>query len=100
MEMVLEAGHVNEGLGTLKARRPKGSEGCPEVSVREGPDELTLRAEEVEHVEVMHQCQPHGSVTGWITTVTPSVRRCTKTSKKKNGESCMMSTKKLKGLWD
>ena len=45
MEMVLEGGHLNEGLGTLKARRPKGSEGYPEV--REGPNELTLRAGEV-----------------------------------------------------
>ena len=59
MEMVLEVVHLNEVLGTLKARRPKGSEGYPEVTVREGPDELTLRAEEVEHVEVKHQCRPH-----------------------------------------
>ena len=42
-----EAGHLNEGLGTFKIRRPKGSEGYPEVTVRESPDELTLRAEEV-----------------------------------------------------
>ena len=35
------------GLGKFKVRRPKGSEGYPEVTVRESPDELTLRAEEV-----------------------------------------------------
>ena len=43
----LEVGHLNEGLGTLKVRRPKGQERYPEVTVRESPDELTLRAEEV-----------------------------------------------------
>ena len=31
----------------FKVRRPKGSEGYPEVTVRESSDELTLRAEEV-----------------------------------------------------
>ena len=46
-ERALEVGHLNEGLGTFKVRRPKGSEGHPEVSVRESPDELTRRAEEV-----------------------------------------------------
>ena len=30
-------------MGKIRARRPKGSEGCPEVTVRESP----LRAEEV-----------------------------------------------------
>ena len=42
-----ELGHLNEGLGTFGVRRPKGSEGFPEVTVRESPDELTLQAEEV-----------------------------------------------------
>ena len=32
-------------LGSFKVRRPKGQEGYP--TVRESPDELTLRAEEV-----------------------------------------------------
>ena len=43
----LQVGHLNEGLGTCRVRRPKGSEGCPEVTVRESPHELTLRTEEV-----------------------------------------------------
>ena len=34
-------------MGKFKVRRPKGSEGCPEVTVRESPGELTRRAEEV-----------------------------------------------------
>ena len=36
-----------EGLGKFKVRRPKGSEGYPEVTVRESPNDLTLREEEV-----------------------------------------------------
>ena len=43
----LEVGHLSEGLGTFEVQRPKGSEGYPEVTVRESPDEMTLRAEEV-----------------------------------------------------
>ena len=33
--------------GNLRVRRPKVPEGCPDVTVSESPDELTLRAEEV-----------------------------------------------------
>ena len=43
----LQVGHLNEGMGKYNVRRPKGSAGCPKVTVRESPDELTLRAEEV-----------------------------------------------------
>ena len=38
---------MSEGLGTFIIRRPNGSEGYPEVTVRESPDELTFRAEQV-----------------------------------------------------
>ena len=34
-------------MGIFKVRRPKGSEGYPDATVRESPDELTLRTEEV-----------------------------------------------------
>ena len=34
-------------MGKFEVRRPKVPEGCPEVTVRESPDELTLRAEDV-----------------------------------------------------
>ena len=43
----LEVGHLREGLGPLRVRRPKREEGYPEVLVRESPDELTLGADEV-----------------------------------------------------
>ena len=38
----LEVGHLSEGLGTFKVRRPNGSEGCPGVTAIECPDELTF----------------------------------------------------------
>ena len=31
----LEVGYLNKGMGKFRVRRPKGSEGCPEVTVRE-----------------------------------------------------------------
>ena len=42
-----DVGLSNEGLKPFEVRRPKFKEGCTEASIREGPEELTLRAEEV-----------------------------------------------------
>ena len=42
-----EVGHLKEGTRPFEVRRPELEEGCPEVSIREGPGELTLRTEEV-----------------------------------------------------
>ena len=46
-ERALEDGYLGQGMGKFRVRRPKVPEGCPYVTVRESPDELTLRAEEV-----------------------------------------------------
>ena len=43
----LDVGYLKEGTRSFVVRRPKFEEGCPEVSIREGPEELTLRTEEV-----------------------------------------------------
>ena len=43
----LEVGHLTEGTRSFQVRRPKFEEGYPEVSMRQGPEELTLRTEEV-----------------------------------------------------
>ena len=43
----LEVGHLKEGTRSFEVRRPKFEEECPEVLTGEGPEELTLRTEEV-----------------------------------------------------
>ena len=43
----LEVCHLRGGTSSFEVRRTKFEEGCPEVSIREGPGELTLRTEEV-----------------------------------------------------
>ena len=40
---VLDVGYLKEGTRLFEMRRPKVEEGGPEVSIREGPEELTLR---------------------------------------------------------
>ena len=95
----LEVGHLREGLGSFKVRRPKAQEGYPEVTVRESPDELTLRAEEVgtwkSYINVDHTAKERlGSFPWLMPTGMPSVRRCIKASKEETGEGCMRPTKK------
>ena len=46
-DCALEVGYLNRGRRTFRVRQPKVPEGCPEVTVRESPEELTLRAKEV-----------------------------------------------------
>ena len=43
----LDVGYLNQGRGIFNVRRPKVPEGCQEVTVKESPEELTLRAAEV-----------------------------------------------------
>ena len=42
-----DVGELHRGAGTFKVRQPKVPEGGSDVTIRESPDELTLRAEEV-----------------------------------------------------
>ena len=46
-ERALDVGAPRRGTGTFKVRKPKAPEGGSDVIVRDSPDELTLRAEEV-----------------------------------------------------
>ena len=43
----MDVGHLSEGTRHFEVRRPKFKEVCPEASIREGPEELTPRVEEV-----------------------------------------------------
>ena len=67
------------------------------MTVRESPDELMLRADEVRtlkaHVNVDHRKRKMGSF--WlITTGMLSVRRCVKASNEKIGKNCLFRTKR------
>ena len=42
---------LRRGARQLKVQKPKFSEDFPEAAIREGPEELTLRAEEVDTVK-------------------------------------------------
>ena len=63
----LEVRHLREGSRSFKIRRPTCEEGSPEVLVRESPEELTLKAEEVgtqqscinvDHIAKERWCSP------------------------------------------
>ena len=60
-QRALEVGYLSQGMEKFKVRRPKVPEGCPKVTVRKNPDELTLRAEEVgtlkTHINVDHMAK-------------------------------------------
>ena len=43
----LDVGYLKEGTRSYEVRRAKFEEGGPVVSIREGPEELTLRTEGV-----------------------------------------------------
>ena len=55
---VLDVGELHRGMGTFKVRKPKVPEGRSDVTIRESPDELTSRAEEVNtskaYIDVNH----------------------------------------------
>ena len=57
-ERALDVGAIRRGTGTFQVRKPKAPEGGTGVTVRESPDELTLRAEEVNtfkaYIDVNH----------------------------------------------
>ena len=55
----LEVGHQIEGPRSFEVRRPKCEEGSPEVLIKEGPDELTLRAGGGGYPEDVYQCWSH-----------------------------------------
>ena len=97
-ERALDVGSIRRGTGAFKVRKPKVPEGGSDVTVRENPDELTLRAEEVgtskalinvNHIEPERWGPPSLMLTGM-----PSAKRCTKASKEKIEKKCVGLKKK------
>ena len=94
----LDVGHLEEGIRPFEVRRPKFKEGGPEASIREGPKELTLRAEEVgsqkscfnvDHIAEDKWDRPWLTLTG-----IPFAKQSTKELKAANGRNCTSNTKK------
>ena len=93
----LDVGELHRGTGTFKVRKPKVPEGGPDITVREIPDELTLRAEEVNTLRAyMVSTTLHrkdGALPWLMLTGMLSARRCTRASKEKIGKICMILTR-------
>ena len=51
----VDVGHLHRGMRPFSVQKPNFSEDCPEAAIREGTDELTLRAEEVKNVDSVHR---------------------------------------------
>ena len=100
---VLDVGALRRGTGTFKVQKPKSPEGGSDVIVRESPDELTLRAEEVNTSKAMinlNHIEPERWVRPWLMlTGMLSAKRCTKASMEKIGKECVTPTRKRVGLW-
>ena len=57
MEGVVDVGHLRRGKKPIYVRKPEFGEAYPEASMREGGDELTLRADVVGTLK--DQCRAH-----------------------------------------
>ena len=55
----LDVGHLKEVTRSFAVRRPMFEEGCTELTIREGPEELTLRTKEVGSKKSVHQSRSH-----------------------------------------
>ena len=88
----LQVGHLKEGLTSFKVRRPKGEDGHPEVSLREGPDELTLGAQERalgSRASMSTTLQQGGEVfLWWMLIGTPSAKSFTTGSLQRIEQGC------------
>ena len=86
---------VDVGTRSIHVKKPRFSEAFPGAVIREGVDELTLRAEVVgmqrafidtKHIELERWDRL------WMRTGTPSVMPLTKESKERNGKLCTVTT--------
>ena len=97
----LDVGELHRGTGICKVRNPNVPEGGSEVTIRESPDVLPLRAEVVNtfkaYVDVNHMKLERWGLPG--ATGMLSARRCTRASKEKIGKKCMTPTRQGAKLW-
>ena len=93
-----DVGYLKEGTRSFVVRRPKFEEGSPEVSIREGPKELTLRTEEVSSPTACIKAITFRRTGGdrlWLMLIgMPSAGRSTKIKKEETARNCTNTAKK------
>ena len=91
----VDVGHLRQGTRSREVLEPNFSEAFPEAAIREGADELTLRADEV-GTAGLHQHRTTLSskdADRWLMrTGMPSAMQSTKKLKGKNGKNCSVTT--------
>ena len=86
----VDVGHVREGTRPLHVQKPNFSGPYPEAAIREGADELTLRADEVGTLRAFINTD-HIKFERWGPPLVD--KQSTKEQKGKNGKSCIVTTK-------
>ena len=90
--------YLSEDIRPFEVRRPKFKEGYPEASIREGPEELTLRAEEVgcqkSCINVDHIAEDRWGPPMVDADWQPFAKQSTKEFKAANGRICTSTAKK------
>ena len=94
---VVKVGELDKNMESMKVVKPNFTTDFSEAVIREGADELTLRAEEegVLHTLLtprMWETADRG-LRQWMRTGTPSVRSFSKVSKDQNGKPCTTITR-------
>ena len=89
-ERALDVGAIRRGTGTVKVRKPKAEEGGSDVIVRERPDELTSRAEDVNTLKALINVN-HIEPERWGPSQVDA--DWYKASKEKIGKKCMTPTR-------
>ena len=97
----VDVGLLREGVRLFKVQMPNFSEGYyPEAAIREGADELTLRAEEVgtRPSSMLSTLRTTDGCRRWLMrTGVPSAKQSTKELNGMNGKSCTVTTERGAG---
>ena len=92
----VDVGCLRRGTKSIQVKKPQFSEAFPETVIREGADDLTLRAGEVARGELSSTGPMLRSSDGdrrwWMRTGTPFCRLYTRELKENNGKRCTITT--------
>ena len=90
----VDVGGLRRGTKSIQVKKPKFSEAFPEADVRDGADELTLRAEEVGLLRTFVDTK-HVELERWMRTDTPSFSTITtKSCTRRQGPKSLVTVKR------